>query len=59
MSYTTNRIERKIKMEFVVGYIGVWAALGAASLLELNVQKPAKNYQELMEKDSFKQDDRV
>jgi hypothetical protein len=52
-------MERKIKMEFVVGYIGVWAALGAASLLESNVQKPAKNYQELMKRDSFKQDDRV
>ena len=47
------------RMEFVIGYIGVWAALGAASLLGVDQEKPAKNYKELMEKDSFKLDDRV
>ena len=43
-------------MEFVVGYIGVWVVMGLASLFGVNEQKPAKNYQELMERPVFKHD---
>ena len=44
------------RMEFVVGYIAVWAIMGLASLFGTDEQKPAKNYQELMERPVFKCD---